>query len=65
MRQTDGITCIKGIGEKTAKLLQKLNVVTVGDLLSYYPRTYETYELPMPIGELKEGKIATIEASVI
>lgn len=65
MQQTDGITCIKGIGEKTAKLLQKLEVATVGDLLSYYPRTYETYELPTPIGELKEGKIATIEASVV
>lgn len=65
MLQTDKITCIKGIGDKTAKLLQKLDVFTVGDLLSYYPRTYETYELPTPIGELKEGKIATIEASVI
>ena len=65
MRLTDNITCIKGIGDKTAKLLQKLDVVTVGDLLSFYPRTYETYELPTPIGELKEGKIATIEASVI
>jgi len=65
MRQTDHITLIKGIGEKTAKLLQKLEVRTVGDLLSYYPRTYDTYELPTPIGELKEGKIATIEASVI
>ncbi len=65
MQQTDNITSIKGIGEKTAKLLQKLEVRTVGDLLSYYPRTYDTYELPTPIGELKEGKLATIEASVI
>lgn len=65
MQQTDNITSIKGIGEKTAKLLQKLEVRTVGDLLSYYPRTYDTYELPTPIGDLKEGKIATIEASVI
>ena len=42
MLQTDKITCIKGIGEKTAKLLEKLDVVTVGDLLSYYPRTFYT-----------------------
>lgn len=62
---TDSVAKIKGIGEKTEKTLQKLGVVTVEDLLSYYPRTYETYELPTPIGELKEGKIATIEASVI
>lgn len=65
MRHTDQITCIKGIGDKTAQLLRKLGVETVGNLLSYYPRTYETYELPTPIGELKEGKIFTIEASVI
>lgn len=65
MKPTENITCIRGIGEKTAKLLQKLGIVTVGDLLSYYPRNYETYEMPTPIGELTEGKTATIEASVI
>jgi nucleotidyltransferase/DNA polymerase involved in DNA repair len=65
MYLADSVSKIKGIGEKTEKALQKLDVVTVGDLLSYYPRTYETYELPVPIGELKEGKIATIEASVV
>ena len=65
MQRTDSIRCIRGIGEKTAKLLQKLDIETVGDLLSYYPRNYETYELPSPIGELKEGKVATIEASVV
>ena len=65
MNLTDSVSKIKGIGEKTEKTMQKLDIFTVGDLLAYYPRTYETYELPTPIGELKEGKIATIEASVI
>ena len=54
----NSLTQIKGIGEKTEKTLQKLGIATVGDLLSYYPRNYETYELPTPIGELKEGKIS-------
>jgi len=65
MKQTDPVSKVKGIGEKTEKLLQKLGVYTVGDLLSYYPRTYETYELPVPIAEAKEGKTVTFEASVI
>ena len=65
MRRTDGIMCLKGIGENTAKLFQKLNIFTVGDLLAYYPRNYETYELPKPIGSLREGETVTIEASVI
>lgn len=65
MRQEDSVLKIKGIGEKTGKLLQKLGVETVGDLLSYYPRNYETYELPTAIGSVKEGSTVTIEASVI
>ncbi|MBQ9767299.1 MAG: ATP-dependent DNA helicase RecG [Lachnospiraceae bacterium] len=65
MKKSDRVSCIKGIGEKTEKLFGKLDVVTVGDLLSYYPRNYETYELPTPIAEAKEGKTVTIEASVI
>ncbi len=65
MKQTEDVRCIKGIGVKTAELLQKLGIHTVGDLLYYYPRSYDTYELPVPIGEVKEGKTVTIEASVI
>ena len=33
---TEAITSIKGIGEKTARLFQKLGVETVEDLLCYY-----------------------------
>lgn len=65
MKQTEDVRCIKGIGAKTAELLQKLDIYTVGDLLSYYPRSYDTYELPVPVGEVREGKMVTIEASVI
>lgn len=65
MQQNDSVAKIKGIGEKTEKLLQRLEVFTVGDLLAYYPRSYETYELPVPISEVKEGKTVTIEASVM
>ena len=40
MNQSTSIIEIKGIGEKTAALFQKLNIETVGDLLLHYPRTY-------------------------
>ena len=33
------ITNIKGIGEKTAALLKKIEIETVKDALLYYPRT--------------------------
>ncbi len=37
------IRYLKGIGEKRAELFNKLGVYTVGDLLTYFPRTYENW----------------------
>ena len=36
---TEPLTTLKGIGEKTEKLFAKLGIYTVGDLLRYYPRS--------------------------
>lgn len=47
---------IKGVGEKTEKLLKKLGIVTVGDLIEYYPRNYDIYEAPVPFSALTPGK---------
>ena len=35
---------LKGIGEKTKKLFEKINIHTVGDLIRYYPHGYDVYE---------------------
>ncbi|GLC82939.1 ATP-dependent DNA helicase RecG [Lacrimispora brassicae] len=56
----ESIDSLKGIGEKTGKLFQKVGVMTVGDLLEYYPRAYDTYEEPSPIGELKPDQVMTV-----
>lgn len=48
----ESIRTLKGIGEKTGKLFEKLGVFTIGDLLGYYPRAYHTYEAPVSIKEL-------------
>ncbi len=37
------LTDLKGIGEKTEKLFQKIGVYTVGDILLNFPRTYVKY----------------------
>ena len=37
---------LKGVGEKTEKLFQKIGVFDTEDLLRYYPRNYEEYEEP-------------------
>ena len=48
---------IKGVGETTAKLLHKLNIYSVGELICYYPRTYEDWSNPQPITPFLEGNV--------
>ncbi|MDE7212285.1 MAG: ATP-dependent DNA helicase RecG [Lachnospiraceae bacterium] len=64
MQQSDSVQSVKGIGEKTAQMLAKLEIFTVGDLLHHYPRDYEVYELPVPIANLREGSVMAIEAGI-
>lgn len=58
--EQQNITAVKGIGEKTAKLFQKIGVETVEELLHYYPRAYDEFKEPQPIAELKEDTIAAV-----
>ncbi len=62
MLSREPIGSLKGIGEKTAKLYEKLGIFTVGDLISYYPRSYEIYGLPVPIGSLKEDTVWAVSS---
>lgn len=54
------ITSIKGIGEKTAMLFHRVGVHTVGELLSYYPRTYDMYQEPVTFANLKAEEIQAV-----
>lgn len=51
---------IKGIGEKTEKLLKRLDISTVEDLVHHYPRCYTTYPEPMEVSEVKTGQRCSI-----
>ena len=43
MHETNApITDIKGVGEKTAKYFQKLQIATVEDLIRHFPRANES-----------------------
>lgn len=59
------ITSLKGIGEKTAALFAKLGVETVEELLHDYPRAYDAYEEPVPVGQVKEGTIAAVSGQLL
>ena len=56
----ESVTSLKGIGEKTAALFKRLGVETVKDLLHNYPRAYDAYNPPVPMGQVEEGKIFTV-----
>jgi ATP-dependent DNA helicase RecG len=60
----DSIIKIKGIGEKTQKAFERIGVEYVQDLLEHYPRGYEEFTMPVPISQVSEGNIATIEGSL-
>lgn len=62
MLNTEPICSLKGVGDKTAKLYEKLGIFTIGDLLSHYPRDYESIEPPVPVGNLKEGQVMAISS---
>lgn len=64
MNSTTPITELKGVGEKTAKLFEKLDIRTIGDLIAHYPRDYETFHEPVPVAEAKSGEVCAIYASV-
>lgn len=60
MNEQTAINQIKGVGEKTTLLFEKLGIHTVGDLMRYYPRSYDIYEEPVCVNEVEEGRIATV-----
>lgn len=61
MANDQSIETLKGIGEKTAKLFEKVGIRTIDDLLHYYPKGYDTYGEPKAIGEFSEDEIGAVE----
>ena len=60
----DSLRTLKGVGEKTEKLFQKIGIYNTEDLIHYYPRNYETFETPANIADLKEGTVKSVSAAV-
>lgn len=64
MKETEAIRVLKGVGEKTEKLFQKIGVVQVGDLLRYYPRDYDIFKEAESIGTLKDQEKGAIIGTI-
>ena len=60
----ESLRTLKGVGEKTEKLFQKIGIFDTEDLIRYYPRNYDTYETPANIADLNEGTVKSVSAAV-
>ncbi len=56
---------VKGIGEKTEKLFQKLGVYTTDDLIEFYPRNYDMYQAPIRVFELDNQSVAAFHCVIV
>ena len=62
MELNKDVKYIKGVGPNRVKLLNKLNIFTLKDLITYYPKAYEDRSKPKNIAECIDGNEALIEA---
>lgn len=59
------IKSLKGVGEKTAALFQKLDITTTEELVRYYPRDYEQFAKPLSPDEAPLGEIAAVDGQIV
>ncbi|MBR2046366.1 MAG: ATP-dependent DNA helicase RecG, partial [Agathobacter sp.] len=61
MKLDSSVVKVKGVGEKTAKTFEKLNIFTVEDVLFHFPRNYFRYPEAITVDEitsLQESQLA-------
>jgi len=57
------VTVLKGIGAETAEMLSEMKIVTIQDLLEYFPYRYEDYRL-RDLTEVQHDEKITVEGKV-
>ncbi len=65
MDLNDRVTAIKGIGPMKSVALNKLNIETIGDFLSFYPRDYEDRRDLRKIISLRDGDTALVKGKLL
>ncbi len=59
------VSSIWGVGEERAKLLARLEIFTIEDLLLHKPRRYEDRRKFLPIRDLKLKEAATVRGKIV
>lgn len=55
---------LKGVGEKTGKLFERMDIRTVGELIFRCPKDYDTFRAPVKISEAATGEVCAVYAAV-
>lgn len=58
------VAFVKGVGPQLAKLLNKMGIFKVKDLIEYYPKKYVDYKAQNKIKDLKLGEQVTVYGSI-
>lgn len=58
------LTALKGIGEKTAGLFEKLNITTTEQLVRYYPRDYEQFAAPVDLNAADTESLVAVSGHI-
>ena len=61
----NNVQYLKGVGPQKAKLLEKLGVKTVYDLITYFPKEYEDRRQLKAISKVQDGEETSIQAQVV
>src|SRR4051812_45477789 len=56
---------LKGAGPARTKLLAKLGIVAIGDLIFHFPRSYDDLTDVRTLDNLKPNELQTIEGEVV
>ncbi len=59
------IQYIKGVGEKRARLFNKLGIFSVRDLITFYPRKYQDWSKNVSVLDAPEDEVVAIKATMI
>lgn len=59
------IQYIKGVGEKRARLFNKLGIYSIDNLIHYYPRKYEDWSNTVMVADATSGEPVFIKATMI
>ena len=59
------VSTLKGVGPRRVEQLGRLNIFTLEDLITHFPRDYEDRSQITPISKLQDEERATIKATVL